>query len=70
MACDQLKFALGFRGPRLESREAAEDLSPGREPWDLKALTPSRIFGTPLSARAGEGNGERRVPEPTAYAVG
>jgi hypothetical protein len=26
-------------GVLLESREATEDLSPGREPWDLKALT-------------------------------
>src|SRR6516165_4125109 len=43
-------------GVRFESREAAEYLSPGREPW---VRTPSPRLRHPSPARAGEGKGER-----------
>jgi len=47
---------------RFHSREAAEDHSPGREPWVRRSSTRPSADGHPSPARAGEGKGERETP--------
>jgi hypothetical protein len=55
-------------GVPLGSREAAEDLSPGREPWVRRS---SPRLWHPSPARAGEGKGEREgCLNPRLNAVG
>jgi hypothetical protein len=58
VSCNRSSFlnSHAWEVPLKKSREAAKYLSPGREPWDLNALTPP---SAPLSRLAGEGQGER-----------
>jgi hypothetical protein len=46
-------------GIPFESREAAKDLSPGREPWVRRASPRPSADGHLFPAGAGEGKGER-----------
>jgi hypothetical protein len=53
---------------RAPSSGGAKDLSPGREPWVRRPLTP---FRTRLPPRAGDECGQKAVAsKPTAHAVG
>ena len=55
-----------FSKLRFESREAVEDLSPGREPGVRRPSPPPSADGHPSPARAGEGKGERGCLNPSA----
>jgi len=57
MSCNRSSFMNSLiAGIPFESREAAEDFGPGREPWVRR---PSPRLRHPSPARAGEGKGER-----------